>query len=106
MMGVGNIGQMRERIDILTRDAIGQDWRPSGSIMGELIPDTGKEVQQMDSVQPYGRVRFRTRYRRALADADTRTVRLKCRGRLYDVIYIEDVMDQHAQLYIVCEVMT
>ena len=97
MMGVGNIGQMRERIDILTRDAIGQDWRPSGSIMGELIPDTGKEVQAMDSVQPYGRVRFRT---------DTRTVRLQCRGRLYDVIYIEDVMDQHVQLYIVCEVMT
>ena len=105
MMSIPNMGRFSERIEILTREALGQDWQPSGSIMGELIPDSGKEIQAADSVRPTARVRFRTRYRRSLAEADTRTVRLRCRGRLYDVIYIEDVMDRHAQLYIVCEVM-
>lgn len=103
MMSIPNAGRFSERIDILRREAIGQDWAPAGSIMGELIPDSGKEIQAADSVRPTARVRFRTRYRHSLAEADTRTIRLQCRGRLYDVIYIEDVMDRHAQLYIVCD---
>ncbi len=106
MMGIPDPGRFKERIEILTSVGLGSDWSPSGVIMGELIPETGREFMAADAARISRKVRFRTRYRRAIADADPRCIRLKCRGREYDVVYIEDVLDRHAQLYIVCEAIS
>jgi SPP1 family predicted phage head-tail adaptor len=94
---------MNERVEIQTN--VSGSWQLLREMWAEKIPIMGKEIVAAESIRPVVPVKWRMRYYKNVAEADSRETRIICRGKTYNVTYIEDDRNRHEQLYVLSEMV-